>query len=156
MSYLQKYVFRKNPKDINFKEFNMTSGKNEAKTMLRHISFDCKCNEMTNYRKYKKDYRYNPNTCTCENNKCLKGIDTSVMTSDEIISVMENVSTKITNTIATNVSTNFEDKNVRYKVDCYILHTVLLVIKLLLMITIICYYYAKHRSKQKSIDELTI
>ena len=43
MSYLQKYVFRKNPKDINFKEFNMTSGKNEAKTMLRHISFDCKC-----------------------------------------------------------------------------------------------------------------
>ena len=111
---------------------------------------------MTNYRKYKKDYRYNPNTCTCENNKCLKGIDTSVMTSDEIISVMENVSTKITNTIATNVSTNFEDKNVRYKIDCYILHTILLVIKLLLIITIICYYYAKHRSKQKSIDELTI
>ena len=91
-----------------------------------------------------------------ENNKCLKDIDTSMMRSDEIISVMEIVSTKKTNTVTTNVSTNFEDKNVRYKIDCYILHTVLLVIKLLLIITIICYYYAKHRSKQKSIDEPTI
>ena len=33
--------------------------------------------------------------------------------------------------------------------DCYILHTVLLVIILLLIIAIICYHYAKHRSKLK-------
>ena len=51
---------------------------------------------------------------------------------DEIISVMDVVSTKMTNTIATNVmstsSINCQSKKVRYKTDCYILHTVLLVI----------------------------
>ena len=79
--------------------------------------------------------------------------DTSVMiTCDEIISVMDIVSTKMTNTIATDVSINSNDKKVR---SCYILHTVLLVIILLLIMTTICYHYVKHRSKQKSIDELT-
>ena len=33
--------------------------------------------------------------------------------------------------------------------DCYILLTVLLVIILLFIIAIICYHYAKHRSKLK-------
>ena len=48
-------------------------------------------------------------------------------------------------------------KKVRYKIDCYILHTVLLsIILLLIIIIIICYYYAKHRSKQKDLDALTI
>ena len=45
---------------------------------------------------------------------------------------------------------------VKYKTDCCILHTVLSVIILLLMITIICYHYAKHRSKQKVIYALKI
>ena len=57
----------------------------------------------------------------------------------------------MTNTIATNVSINYDDK-----IDCYILHTIFLVIILLLIITFICYHYAKQRSKQKSIDALTI
>ena len=56
------------------------------------------------------------------------------------------------NTIATNVtgaaSINCHSKKVR---DCYILHTVLLAIILLLIINIICYYYAK----QKGINTLT-
>ena len=43
MSYLQKYVFRKKKKDINVKVFNMITNKNEAKTMAKHISDDCKC-----------------------------------------------------------------------------------------------------------------
>ena len=60
---------------------------------------------------------------------------------------MDIVSTKMTNTIATNTSINFHNKKVRYKTDCYILHTVLLVTILLLVIAIICFYYAKHRSK---------
>ena len=43
-------------------------------------------------------------TCTCENNKYLKGIPgTSVIAGDEIISAMDIVSTKITDTIATNL-----------------------------------------------------
>ena len=47
---------------------------------------------------------------------------------------MDIASTKITNTIATNVSINCHNKKVRYKVDCYILHIVLVVIILLLKI----------------------
>ena len=69
---------------------------------------------------------------------------------------MHIVSIKVADTIATNVSINSDSKKVRYKINCYILHTVLLVIILLLIITIICYHYAKHRSKQKGIDALTI
>ena len=72
--------------------------------------------------------------------------DTSDIMYDEIISVMDIVSTKKRNTIARNVSINSDDKKVRYKIDCCILDTVLLVITLLLVITIICYHYAKNRS----------
>ena len=60
-----------------------------------------------------------------------------------VMNVMDIVSTEMTNTIATNVSTNSDGKKVRYKMDCYILHTVLLVITLSMIITIICYHYAK-------------
>ena len=66
---------------------------------------------------------------------------------DEIIIVMDNESTKKTNTIATNVMSTVSiichSKKVR---DCYILHTFLSVIILLLIITIICYHYAKQKS----------
>ena len=65
---------------------------------------------------------------------------------------MDILPTKITNTIATNMSINSDDKKVRYKINCYILHTVLLAIILLLIITIVCYHYAKHTSKQKGIN----
>ena len=75
---------------------------------------------------------------------------------DETIFVMDIVSIKMTNTIATNMSINFNDLRVRYKTDCYILHAVLLVITLLLIFTIICYHYPKHRSKEKGTDALTI
>ena len=49
--------------------------------------------------------------------------------------------------------TNSDVKKVRY---CYILHTVLLVIILLLTITITCYHFVKHMLKQKVINALTI
>ena len=59
----------------------------------------------------KKDYIWNPSTCVCENRKTLKSIaDTSVIACDEVISVMDIVSTKRTNTIATNVSVNCHKK----------------------------------------------
>ena len=73
----------------------------------------------------------------------------------EIIYVMDIVSAKMTNAISF-VSIKCYNKKARYKIDCYILHIVLLTIILLLIITIICYHYAKHRSKQKGIDALTI
>ena len=50
------------------------------------------------------------------------------------------------------MSTYFYYKKVRYKIDCYFLHTVLLVIILLLVIAITCCHYAKHRSKLQNID----
>ena len=81
-----------------------------------------------------KDYSWNSSTCICENCKHLKCIaDTSVIECDVIITVMDIVSTKKTNTIAKNVTStaliNCHSKKVR---DCYIFHTVLLVIILLL------------------------
>ena len=89
-------------------------------------------------------------TCICEKSKYLESaVDTAVIAFDEIISVMDIVSTKKRNTIATNVPINCHSKKVRHKLDFYILLTVLLVIILLLIITIICYHYDKHRSKLK-------
>ena len=71
---------------------------------------------------------------------------------DETIIVIDNALTKKKNTIATSftstASINCHCKKVR---DCYVLHTVLLVIMLLLTITIICNHYAK----QKYINALT-
>ena len=46
MSYLQKNVFRKKSKRIKYdkvKVLNMITNKNEAKTMTKLISCDCKC-----------------------------------------------------------------------------------------------------------------
>ena len=70
---------------------------------------------------------------------------------------MDIVSTKKkTNTRATNVAKNCHSKKVSYKIDFYILHADLLVIIMLLIITIIWYHYAKHRSEQKGNDARTI
>ena len=87
------------------------------------------------------------NTCICENRKSLESLaDTSVTKCDEIGIVMNNLSTKKANAITTNVastaSINCHSKKVG---DCYILHTVLLLIILILMVAIICYHYAKQK-----------
>ena len=79
--------------------------------------------------------------------KYLKSIpNTSVTERVEIIIVMDNVSTKKSNTIATNVtstaSVNCQSKKVR---NCYILHVVLLTVILLLIIITICFNYAKRK-----------
>ena len=78
--------------------------------------------------------------------KYLKSVtDTSVTKHDEIVIFMDIVSTKKTNTIATNV-TSTASINCHKKVkNCYILNTVLLMIILLLIIAIICHYYAKQK-----------
>ena len=111
--------------------------------------YECKI-----YLKCKKDYSWNPSSCICENSKYLKNIAyASMIECDEIISVMDIVSAKMTYTIAGNVtstgSVNCLSKRVR---DYYILYTVLSLIILLLTIIIICYYYAK----QKDINALTL
>ena len=87
---------------------------------------------------------------------------------DEIINATDSVSRNVTNTIPTNmtdtisinvtstVSTNSDNEKVRYKMDCYISHTFLLVIILLFTTAIVYYHYPKRRTKQKRICELTI
>ena len=62
---------------------------------------------------------------------------------NEIISVLDVVSTKTTNTIAINVPINYGGRKIRLKIDCYILHRVLLLIILLLLITVTSYHYTK-------------
>ena len=93
----------------------------------------------------KKDYSWNPSTCICENSKCLESItDISVTECDEIIIVMDNVSTKkaIVTNVTSTASINCHSKKLK---DCYILHTVLSTVILLLVIIIICYHYAKQK-----------
>ena len=67
--------------------------------------------------------------------------------------VIDIISKNVTNAISTSVtstgSINYDDKKVRYKMDCYILYTALLMIILLFIIAIICDHCTKHRSKLK-------
>ena len=88
--------------------------------------------------------------CTCKKDyscKYLRSIaGTLVIRCDEIISVMGIISTKMTNTIATNVAKNCCNQKIRHKFDYCLLQTVLLVIILLLIITIIWNYYPKIKS----------
>ena len=154
-----KICVPKETKDINVQAFNMIKSKDEAKAMTEQISCDCRskfnsttCNSKQKwnnrtcqcgckyYRQCKEDYSWNPTTCICENSKYLKSVsDTSVTKCDEIVIAMDIVSTKKTNSIAKHVtstaSKSCDSKKVK---DCYILHTVLLVIILLLIIAIIC------------------
>ena len=58
---------------------------------------------------------------------------------DKIISAMDILSMKMTNTIATDVPIKYDDNKIRYKIDCYIFHTVLLRIMLELIITILLF-----------------
>ena len=118
---------------------------NEAKTLKKQLSCDCKgkfnsatcnSNEKCNNHKcqcefkkqhvFRKDYSWNPSTCICEISRYLKSIaDDSVIVFDKIINVADAVSTYVTYTVAANVtstaSINSDNKNVRYKMNCYIL-----------------------------------
>ena len=144
---------------VKVKVFNMITNRIEGKTLVTHMSCDCKCKfdstrrnlnqkwnnetcqcEIKNYRTCKKGYSWNPSTCIGQNSKHLRHIvDNSVITCDETMYIIHIVST--------NVSINCDDKKARYKVECYILQTVLLVIILPLIIAIICGLYVKHRPK---------
>ena len=121
---MSKKCVPKETKDINVKVFKITTNKNEAKTMAKHISCNCKrkfngttCNsnqkwnnnkcqcECKKYYKCKKDYSLKTNTGICENSNYLKSIaDTSEIAFDKTISVMNIVSTKMTNTTVTNIA----------------------------------------------------
>ena len=124
MSYLQKYVFQKKKMEISLKVFNVIRNKDEAKTVREQISCDCKCKfnsktcnskqkwnnktckcEWTKYYNWETDYSWNPSICICGNSKYLKSVvDTSVTKCDTIVIAMNNLSTKKTRSITTNVT----------------------------------------------------
>ena len=83
-----KICVRSKIKDINVKAFNISTNYNEAETMIKQISYDCKCkfrrtarnsNKKWNNdkcqckcKKYctcKKRYGWNPSRCICKNSK---------------------------------------------------------------------------------------
>ena len=101
----------------------MITNRIEGKTLVTHMSCDCKCKfdstrrnlnqkwnnetcqcEIKNYRTCKKGYSWNPKTCIGQNSKHLKHIvDYSVINCDETI----------IHIVSTNVSINCDDKKAR-------------------------------------------
>ena len=49
MTYLWKYVFAVKQKEVNLKIFSMITGIYEAKTLVKHICFCCKCRSIVQY-----------------------------------------------------------------------------------------------------------
>ena len=134
--------------DLNLSVFNMITGVNESKMLTKHISCECKCkfdgrkynsNQEWNNGKCRcqdqnqkedntceKDNIQNPTTCSCENIEYLTStIDNSVVMCHEIISAADSVLENGSADGTIIVLTNFH-KKLRYKMDCYILHTVFL------------------------------
>ena len=113
----RKICVPKETKDINVKAFNITTNKNEAKTMRKNISCDCKCKfSSTAYNSIQKWnnkhvsgnvqkwFSWDLRISICELNKYLKSIgDTSVIECDELVTVMDIVLTKMINAKATHV-----------------------------------------------------
>ena len=102
-------------KAVNVKVFNMITRINEFKTLVKHISCDCKCkvditicnsNQKWNNDKCQceskihrtcKEDSWKPSTCICENSRYLKNIvEDLVVLSDEIIRVANIVPTNVT------------------------------------------------------------
>ena len=81
---------------------------------------------------YKKDYNLNLSIWISETSRYLKSIfDDSVIVYDETIGLTNIASINATNNVLRNVTINVsvdsDNKKVRYKMDCYIYHTFLLV-----------------------------
>ena len=142
--------------------FNIITGKNEQKTLTRHISCECKCKfdgrkcnsdqcwnndkcrcEWRKRPMCKKDCNWNPASCNCENGKYLASImDHSAIMRDEIIEPYgEETKT---------IPINFNEKKATYKTqNFYILLAFLLITIPLLMAVSICCYLIKYRALQK-------
>ena len=123
---------------------------NELKRLTKHISCKCKCinggrkcnsNKKWNNNKFwcelenqkehngcEKCYIWNSSTCSFENIEYLASIiEDLLITGDKIINNADSVSTNLAINIMSTVSTNYHNENIIYKVGCYILLTVLLV-----------------------------
>lgn len=61
--------------------------------------------------------------------------------------VTNNIPTNVINTLSTNVPINSDGKNLRYKMECYILHFIS--DHIAIYNRYFSYHYAKHRLKKK-------
>ena len=88
----------------------------------------------------KKDYIWNPATCSYKNGKCLASIvDNSVIRCDEVIKETKTATTKFT-----------EKKNAIYETKNFNILLAFLLITIALLITVSIYcYLIKYKSKQK-------
>ena len=59
-----KICVRNKTKDVNVKVFNMITNRNEAKTLVKLISCNCKCE--FNSTTCNSDQKWNNETCQCE------------------------------------------------------------------------------------------
>ena len=60
-TYLIKYEFQIKQKNLNLSVFNMITGINESKLIIKHISCECKCK--FNGRKCNSNQRWNNDKC---------------------------------------------------------------------------------------------
>ena len=103
----------------------------------------CECKNPKEHHVCKKGYTWNPAVCSLKNCEYVaSSIEDSVITFGEIVNVAKSVSTNVPTNLISTVS-HFHIRKVRFKIDGYILYTILLVIILLFIIAIIFYHYAK-------------
>ena len=122
--------------------------------MVKHISCDCKC-EFSSTTCNSKE-KWNTEICPCESkNYCMCKNDYSWNPSKKYCWWLKSCTpwNYTCHGYCINKCHNYCFNKFwwqkRYKMDCDILHRVLLVIILVFTIAIICYYYAKYRSKLK-------
>ena len=65
-----KICVPKETKDINVKVFNVITNKNDAKTIAKHISCDCKCKLNSTTWNSNSTQKWNNETCQCECKNC--------------------------------------------------------------------------------------
>ena len=61
-----KIYVPKETKDLNVKAFNMITNKNEAETMAKHVSCDCKCKFNSTARNSNQKWNNKTGTCECK------------------------------------------------------------------------------------------
>ena len=84
VTYLKKYVLSKT-KDVNVKVFNMITKMNESKTLVKHISCDCKYKFNSVTCNSNQKLNNDKCQCICQNGKYLKSVvDNSVIACDKL------------------------------------------------------------------------
>ena len=140
---IHQYLMTKNNNFLTINTFASIQNKNE---IIKHVNVNVKIIRSVKkiivgilaFKYLKVLYKYLKSAATASVTKC-----------DETLIVMNSLSTKKSITIATKktniTSTASINCHIKKVSDCYIFHTVLLMIILLLKITIICYHYAKQK-----------